>query len=247
MKVKKAHYGYYGLPSISILLGMIFLIGILILLYVSKLFGWAIIGFGLYILVSYGTSMMLVHRKIGEDFPDILKIEGNEYALDVGCGLGRMSIEVAKRLKEGKVIGVDIWDKKELWSNSPDKAYVNAEIEGVKEKVEFKYGNVLELPFQDNTFDLVTCSSVLNNLHEDDLKIKALYEIYRVLKSDSSFLLVEPLRSLRMFFLFTPFAFWKLLEKNDWVKLLNKVNFVNLKYRYQDGIGYFTVEKLIKS
>jgi len=109
---KKAHYGWYGLPVISTLLAIVFAIGTLILFYVSKPFGWTIIGFGSYILVSYGVSMMIIHGKTGESFPDILKVEGNEYVLDVGCGLGRMSIEVAKRLQQGKVIGVDIWDKK---------------------------------------------------------------------------------------------------------------------------------------
>jgi len=207
MKSKKAHYGYYGLPILTIMIGIILLIGIVIIYLVSKLFGWIIVSFGLYILVSYGISIMLIHRKRGGDFPDILKIEGNECVLDVGCGLGRMSIAVAKRLKDGKVTGIDIWDKKELWSNSPERAYANAEIEGIREKVEFKYGNVLEIPFTDNTFDLVTSSSVLNNLNGDDLKIKALSEIYRVLKPGGRFLLLEPLRSTRMFFLFTPFCF----------------------------------------
>jgi arsenite methyltransferase len=243
MKSKKAHYGYYGLPILSIMMGIIFLIGVLILLHVSKLFGWLIVGFGLYILVTYGISMMWVQRKGREDFPDILKIEGGEWVLDVGCGLGRISIEIAKRLKDGRVIGIDIWDKKELWTNSPEKAYANAEIEGVKEKVEFKYGNVLGIPFPDNTFDLVTSSSLLNNLRGNDLKLKALFEIHRVLKPGGRFFMLEPLRSLRMFFLFTPFAFWGLLKEADWVKLLNKVDFVNLKYHYQDGVGFFAVER----
>jgi len=242
MKAKKVHYGYYGLPIISILLGIIFLFGSLFLLYISELVGWTIVGFGLYILTSYGISMLSVHRK-RDDLPDILEIEGNEYVLDVGCGLGRMTIAVAKRLREGKVVGVDIWDRKELWSNSPEKAYANAEIEGVREKVEFKYGNVLELPFPDNTFDLVTCSSVLNNIHGDNLKMEALSEVHRVLKPGGKFLMIEPLKSLRMFFLFTPFAFFELLKKDHWIRLLNRMNFIVLDYHYQNGVGFFVIEK----
>jgi len=68
-----------------------------------------------------------------------------------------------------------------------------------RKKWSSKNGNVLELPFQGSTFDLVTCSSVLNNLHSDDLKIKALSEIHRVLKPSGRFLIAEPLRSLRIF------------------------------------------------
>jgi len=82
--------------------------------------------------------------------------------------------------KEGKVIGVDIWDKMEIPGNSPENAYANAEIEGEQDKVEFKTGNVLNLEFPDNYFDLVTSSSVINNLHGKADKMKALREIYRV-------------------------------------------------------------------
>ena len=114
--------------------------------------------------------------------PQILKLEGDEKVLDVGCGLGRMTIAVAKRLNEGKVIGVDIWDKMEIPGNSPENAYANAEIEGVRDKVEFRTGNVLDLPFPDNSFDLVTSASVINNLHSLADKSKALKEIFRVLK-----------------------------------------------------------------
>lgn len=82
------------LPVLSIMMGIIFLIGVLILFYVSKLFGWLIVGFALYVLFTYGISITWVQRKGREDFPDTLKIEGNERVLDVGCGLGRTSIDV---------------------------------------------------------------------------------------------------------------------------------------------------------
>ncbi len=243
MKSKRTHYGYYGLPILSILTGIILLIGIFIAFFISKLFGWIIIAFGSYVLISYGISAILIHQISAEDFTDLFKVEGNEYVLDVGCGLGRMSIAIAKRLKDGKVVGIDIWDKKMLWSNSPDMAYANAEVEGVREKVEFKYGNVFEIPFPDNTFDLVTCSGLLNNLKEDNRKIKALSEIRRVLKPGGKFILIEPLRSLRMFFAFTPFTFRQLLNKENWDRLLDKVGFLNAKYHYQKSVGFFLLEK----
>jgi ubiquinone/menaquinone biosynthesis C-methylase UbiE len=78
---------------------------------------------------------------------------------------------IAKNLKTGRVVGIDIWDKKEIPGNSPERAYENAEIEGVKDKVEFRYGNVLEIPFPGQTFDLVTCGSVLNNLSGEKEKL----------------------------------------------------------------------------
>jgi len=219
------------------------LVGILLFLFGMQIIGTIILVFGVYLLASYGVSMYLLKQDRAADVSDILKLEGNEYVLDVGCGLGKMTIGIAKHLKDGKIVGIDIWNKIEIPGSSPEKAYKNAEIEGVQEKVEFKYGNVLEIPFPDETFDLVTSSSVLNNLSGMDAKSKALDEIYRVLKPGGRFLLGEPLRNMRSFFLFTPFGIWQLLKKNDWIRLLEK-NFVIGEYHYRDGMGYFIAEQL---
>jgi len=178
--------------------------------------------------------------------PRILKLRGDENVLDVGCGLGRMTVAVAKQLGKGKVIGIDIWDKMEIPGNSPENAYANAKIEGVQDKVEFKTGNVLTLDFPDSYFDLVTSSSVINNLHGKTNKMQALKEIYRVLKSEGNFLMIEPLRNLRnLFYGWTPLGVWMLLPKDAWVKLLEDTGFTDLKYIYQNGSGIFLVEKPI--
>ncbi len=243
MKSKKVNYGYYGLPILSIMTVIIILISIIIFFLYSKIFGFILICFGLYVLISYLISQILIHKIDKKDFNDILKIEGNEYVLDVGCGLGRMTIMIAKNLKDGKVVGIDIWDKKQLWSNTPEKAYLNAYIEGVREKVEFKYGDVFQIPFPDNTFDLVTCSGLLNNLKGDERKIRALSEIRRVLKPDGKFLLIEPLKSLRMFFAFTPFAYGQIIKKEKLVVLLENSRFSRIKEKYQKGVGFFLLGK----
>ena len=36
-----------------------------------------------------------------------LKLQGDELVLDAGCGTGRLTAELLKRLPEGRVIGVD--------------------------------------------------------------------------------------------------------------------------------------------
>jgi len=128
-----------------------------------------------------------------------------------------MTIMIAKNLKHGKVVGIDIWDKKQLWSNTQEKAYLNAYIEDVREKVEFRYGDVLQIPFPDNTFDLVTCSGLLNNLKGDKRKIRALSKIRRVLKPDGKFLIIEPLKSLRMFLHSHLLLTDRLLKKKNWL------------------------------
>jgi ubiquinone/menaquinone biosynthesis C-methylase UbiE len=187
--------------------------------------------------------MYLTRQNKATEIPAILHIRGDEKVLDVGCGLGKMTIGVAKHLTTGKVIGVDIWDKMEILGNSSNRAYENAKIEGAVDKVEFRTGNVLSLPFPDDSFDLVTSSSVINNLHNYADKTKALAEILRVLRPSGKFFMAEPLRNLRGFFTFSPFAFFELLPKNRWTALLDNAKFSNLNYIYQNGIGMFLVEK----
>jgi len=102
---------------------------------------------------------------------------------------------------------------------------------------------VLNIPFAGNSFGIVTAQSVLNNLHSEADKLKALVEIHRVLQLRGKFLMLEPLRNLRGFFTFTPFAFWSLQSKDKWMKLLKEAKFTNIKYTYENGLGIFLAEK----
>jgi len=243
----KPHYGYYALPIVAILSAIIVAVGILVAILVWWVAGAILIGFGIYMILSYGVSIFLMDQTKVSELPKILEVRGDEKVLDVGCGLGKMTVGIAKVLKEGKVIGIDIWDKMEILGNSPERAYENARIEGVRDKVEFKYGDVLSIPFADNSFDVVTAQSVLNNLHNKRNKSRALTEIRRVLRPRGKFLMLEPLRNLRGFFAFTPFAFWTLLTRDKWMELLKEAGFMNTKYAYENGLGIFLAEKPAKS
>lgn len=239
----KPHYGYYALPIFTILSTIIIVTGILVAILVWWLAGIIIIGLGLYFILSYGILIHWAVQTGSPNPPEILELKGNEKVLDVGCGLGKTSVRVAKHLNTGKVIGIDIWDKMEIPGNSPERAYANTKIEGVRDRVEFKTGNVLSIPFPDNSFDVVTSSSVINNLHGDSKKLKALGEIFRVLQPGGRFLLLEPLRDSWGFLTWTPFFVWMLLPKDRWIALLNKTGFTNLRYECFHRMGAFLVEK----
>jgi ubiquinone/menaquinone biosynthesis C-methylase UbiE len=243
--IKEARYGFYGLPVIGTLSGVLIIGGIFAAIFYARIPGVLASALGLYILVSYFVSMFIMDRKTRKRPADIsrfLRINGHENVLDVGCGLGRMSIQVAKHLNEGKVIGIDIWDKKKILRNSPELAYSNAEAEGVKDRVEFRSGSVLRLEFPDNSFDAVTCRNVLNDMDKDK-KFKALREIRRVLKPGGRLLLIEPLREPYMFFLMSPIFYLKLTKKGHWLGLMDQVGFLSLRYTPWQGFGIFTSKK----
>jgi ubiquinone/menaquinone biosynthesis C-methylase UbiE len=243
VKVKsseKPNYGYVALkPFLGIaIVGIIGLIVALAGLFIDWSLSWVLllvgipIAFvGLYIGASYIPMhyFLLRPRYITNVWKRIAEnegINGDEYLLDAGCGTGSVAISWAKILNKGKVVGIDIYGG--MSGNSPTQAYRNAELEGVINRVEFKCGNILEIPYPDNTFDIVTAGSVLHELHEEEYKIKALKEIKRVLKPGGKFIIIELLRDARMFLAMLFFAFvWK--PKQYWIKLLEKTGFRKLK------------------
>jgi ubiquinone/menaquinone biosynthesis C-methylase UbiE len=250
---EKPKYGFYAIKIIAILFSVIEVTGLALLSAGYFVFsstyltigGGIIAAFGIYMIVAHFLSLY-VFTGFGMSLDwiaSLLELKGNEYALDVGSGTGRTAVQIAKRLTTGRLVGIDIWDTMELSGNSPERAYKNAEIESVKDKVEFKFGNVLKIPFDDGVFDVVTCSSVLNNLPGEKNRIKALREILRVLKPGAKCMLLEPLRNLRMFFAFTPFAFFHLGKREHWEKYAATAGFSRLRFQYERGIGIFILEK----
>lgn len=250
---EKPKYGLYAIKIIAILFSVIEIIGLLLLSAGYFVFsntyltigGGIIVAFGIYMIVAHFLSLY-VFTGIGMSLDwvaKLLELKGNEYVLDVGSGTGRTSVQIAKRLTTGRLVGIDIWDTMELSGNSPERAYKNAEIEGVKAKVDFKFGNVLEIPFNDDIFDIVTCSSVLNNLPGEKNRVKALKEIFRVLKPGGKCMLLEPLRNLRMFFAFTPFAFYQLGKSEHWEKYAKTAGFSKVRFQDKKGSGIFILEK----
>jgi len=76
---------------------------------------------------------------------EMARIRPGEKALDVGCGTGNFSFMLAQKGLE--VVGLDISPHmlKQAWKKA----------EGENISLEFVQGNIYDLPFNDETFDLV--------------------------------------------------------------------------------------------
>lgn len=140
---------------------------------------------GLFFL-AIGADMVWSSRvaklRLRDQLLDSLALRGDERVLDVGCGRGLLAIGAAKRLKNGKVIGVDVWNPLDLSGNTPDAAKANVKIEGVADKVRIENGDALKLVYPDNHYDAVVSSLVLHNIPEQDARALAVREMVRVLK-----------------------------------------------------------------
>ena len=89
-------------------------------------------------------------------------------ALDVGCGAGRSLIRLAGHREIGRVVGLE-----------PDPGAIR--LARRHRGFELIEGSALELPFEDEHFDVVTCFDVLQHLPEGGDRVAA-RQIARVLR-----------------------------------------------------------------
>ena len=127
-------------------------------------------------------SSRVAKLRLRDQLLDALALRGDERVLDVGCGRGLLAIGAAKRLKNGKVIGIDVWNPFDLSGNSADAAKANAKLEGVADKVRIENGDAQKLVYPDNHYDVVLSSLALHNIPEPDARAQAVREMVRVLK-----------------------------------------------------------------
>ena len=103
----------------------------------------------------------------------LAQLQEGEVVLDLGSGAGFDCFLAANRVgPKGKVIGVD------MTPEMIEKARENAKNNGI-ENVEFRPGEIENLPVEDNSVDVVISNCVIN-LSAD--KASVFQEIYRVLK-----------------------------------------------------------------
>jgi ubiquinone/menaquinone biosynthesis C-methylase UbiE len=129
--------------------------------------------------------------RLREQLLDQLALQGDEKVLDVGCGRGLLAIGAAKRLKTGKVTGIDVWNPQELSGNSADAAKENAKAEGVADRVRFESGDARKLVYPENNYDVVVSANALHTLADDLERGQALREMLRVLKPGGRLLLFD--------------------------------------------------------
>jgi ubiquinone/menaquinone biosynthesis C-methylase UbiE len=88
-----------------------------------------------------------------EELISICHISRDTSVLDVGCGVGLTPVFLAKKVG-CRVTGIDI--HKGMIQRSRERA----KKEGVSDLTEFRVADAQELPFEDNTFDVVITESV---------------------------------------------------------------------------------------
>ncbi|ELV07666.1 bifunctional demethylmenaquinone methyltransferase/2-methoxy-6-polyprenyl-1,4-benzoquinol methylase UbiE [Wohlfahrtiimonas chitiniclastica] len=126
---------------------------------------------------------MGVHRLWKRTMIELTGARKGQMALDLAGGTGEIAMKVAKRVgDEGHVVLSDI---NSSMLEEGRKRVINSGFGGM---ISFKIINAEEIPFPDNTFDLVTISFGLRNVTD---KLKALKEMRRVTKPGGRTVVME--------------------------------------------------------
>ncbi|MGE0588456.1 MAG: arsenite methyltransferase [Cyclobacteriaceae bacterium] len=162
------------------------------------------------------------------------QIKEGDVVVDLGSGAGNDAF-VARSVvgEKGKVIGVDLTEK------MIDKARENAKKLGLS-NVEFRLGDIENLPIAGNTADVVVSNCVMNLVPD---KAKAFEETYRVLKQGGHFSisdivivgdLPDPLReSAEMYAGCVAGA----IQKDEYLGIIQKAGFSNIKLQKEKKIN----------
>ena len=118
----------------------------------------------LVVVGSYLYATRIGKHRVWADVLDSVAWRGDEKGLDLGCGRGAVLIALARRLPRGHVTGLDIWERIDQSGNAKDVTDHNAFVEGVADRVKVETGDIRDLPFPAESFDVVTSSLVLHNL-----------------------------------------------------------------------------------
>jgi demethylmenaquinone methyltransferase/2-methoxy-6-polyprenyl-1,4-benzoquinol methylase len=129
-------------------------------------------------LMSFG-----IHRLWKRFTIDASGVRPGNKVLDLAGGTGDLTAKFSQLVgREGKVILADI--NSSMLNVGRDKL----RDKGLVQNIEYVQANAQYLPFEDNTFDIVTIAFGLRNVTDKDM---ALRSIYRVLKPGGRLLVLE--------------------------------------------------------
>ena len=106
----------------------------------------------------------------------------NDTVLDLGCGPGTISVDMARMVAPGHVTGID------LGESQIAQARQHAGEVGVS-NVDFYMESCYELPFEQGSFDRIFCHALMEHLADP---VGALREAFRVLKPEGMIGLCSP-------------------------------------------------------
>jgi len=220
-----AFYSYFGLAGNPILQLSVFT---LLLLLAVNLF------IGNIVARSAGTTTDVILPYV-----DLYK-GGKNNVLDAGCGAGRTTISVSKTSPDVNIVALDRFDAGYIEDGGVGLLKSNLALAGISSRVKIEKGDVLSMPFENNSFDAAVSSYMFDHLGKN--KLAALKETWRVLKPGGRFLLIIVVKG------YSSFAIANVLSlafatRSDWKKLFYESGFKLIDEGNLNFGAYFLIEK----
>jgi SAM-dependent methyltransferase len=149
---------------------------------------------GLWLLLNALTFVHTTRRgkfAVWDELLDQLQLAGDERLLDIGCGRGAVLLMAAKRLPRGRAVGIDLWSTTDQSGNAEQVTRRNAALEGVTDRIELQTGDMRQLPFPDESFDVVVSSLAIHNVPGAAERAKAVREGARVLRKGGRLMIAD--------------------------------------------------------
>jgi len=115
--------------------------------------------------IAYATVSEL-QTAMAAEVLSLLDLKGNELVLDLGCGNGRVTAEIAARVPAGTVVGID--------ASADMIAYASDHFgPAVRPNLRFETGDIRFLPFREE-FDLVVSFNALHWIPEQNQALRSI-------------------------------------------------------------------------
>lgn len=187
---RKGHYGIDApYAPAGMIIGAVVCIGLIVFAHITQLWISVVILLALacvYLHTTLRGKFQAWHRLL-----ESLDWRGDERVLDLGCGRGAVLLMAAQYLPQGKAVGVDIWSGKDQSGNALSVTEQNALAEGVAQRVELHTADMRQLPFENDSFDLIVSSVAIHNIGERAGRDKAIDEAWRVLRPGGRLLIAD--------------------------------------------------------
>lgn len=123
-------------------------------------------------------------ERVGTRFVQLLKSSGFEKGkiLDAGCGFGAVAIKIAQSFDNVQIVGID------LGAPLLKLGQTLAEKSGVADRIYFSEGDVQELDFETDSFDVVISTFMLHIVEDP---VVMLNEIERVAKKQGRIMITD--------------------------------------------------------
>lgn len=126
-----------------------------------------------------------------------IPLNGQGRLLDIGCGSGVLSVEIAVKAPSYQIDAVDYWGG--IWGYSKDKCELLAQNRKVADKILFTKASASSLPFAGELFDVVISNMVFHEVADAKNKRDVIKEALRVLKKDGVFAFQDLFKAKKLY------------------------------------------------